>query len=85
MFSQLLRLSKHSVIYGFGVLISQLIGFFLLLLYTRYLTPSDYGVLEIFGVTQGILSIIFVMGLNSALFMSYFNYELRKTVEGEIK
>lgn len=83
MFSQLLRLSKHSVIYGFGVSISRLIGFFLLPLYTRYLTPSDYGVLETFGVTQGILSIIFVMGLSSALFMSYFNYQNeadRKTV-----
>lgn len=83
MFSQLLRLSKHSVIYGFGVSISQLIGFFLLPLYTRYLTPSDYGVLEIFSVTQAILSIIFVMGLNSALFMAYFNYQNevdRKTV-----
>lgn len=83
MFRQILRLSKHSVIYGFGVSISQLIGFFLLPLYTRYLTPSDYGVLEIFGVTQSILSMIFVMGLGSALFMSYFHYEDeedRKTV-----
>jgi O-antigen/teichoic acid export membrane protein len=40
-------------------------------------------VLEIFGVTGGILGIIFVMGLGSALFMSYFHYEdeeNRKTV-----
>jgi O-antigen/teichoic acid export membrane protein len=47
----------------------------LLPLYTRYLTPSDYGILEIFQVTVEILSIIFVMGISSALFMSYFNYE----------
>jgi len=83
MFSQLFRLSKHSLVYGLGVAASQLIGFFLLPLYTRYLTPSDYGVLEIFIVTQSILSIIFVMGLGSALFMSYFHYEDeedRKTV-----
>ena len=83
MFSQLLRLSKHSIVYGLGVAVSQLVGFFLLPLYTRYLTPSDYGVLEIFGVTGGILGIIFVMGLGSALFMSYFSYEdeeNRKTV-----
>lgn len=73
MFKQLLRLSKHSVIYGLGVAASQIVGFFLLPLYTRYLTPSDYGVLEIFGVTQGILGIIFIMGLGSALFMSYFS------------
>lgn len=83
MLRQLLRLSKHSLIYGLGVTISQLIGFFLLPLYTRYLTPSDYGVLELLGVTGGILGIILVMGLSSALFMSYFKYdneENRKTV-----
>ncbi len=83
MFSQLFRLSKHSIVYGLGVAASQLVGFFLLPIYTRYLTPSDYGVLEIFGATGGILGIVFVMGLGSALFMSYFSYddeENRKTV-----
>ena len=83
MFNQLLRLSKHSLVYGFGVAASQLIGFFLIPLFTRYLTPADYGTLEIFGVTQSILSIIVLMGLGSALFKSYFHYadeENRKTV-----
>ncbi|MFV9677497.1 MAG: flippase [Methanosarcinales archaeon] len=83
MFSQFLRFSKHSIIYGLGVALSQLVGFFLLPLYTRYLTPSDYGVLEIFRITGGILGIVFIMGLGSALFMSYFSYndeENRKTV-----
>lgn len=83
MFNQLLRLSKHSLVYGFGVAASQFIGFLLIPLYTRHLTPADYGTLQIFGVTQGILSIIVLMGLGSALFMSYFHYKdevSRKTV-----
>lgn len=75
MFNQLFRLSKHAIIYGLGVAVSQVVGFFLLPLYTRYLTPADYGVLEVLGVTHGILSIIFVMGLSSALFMAYFSYD----------
>jgi O-antigen/teichoic acid export membrane protein len=75
MLSKLLHLSKHSLIYGLGILSSQLVGFFLLPIYTRYLTPADYGVLEIFGLTSGILRIIFGMGLGSALFMLYFHYE----------
>lgn len=85
MFSQLLRLSKHSITYGLGVAVSQAVAFFLLPVYTRYLTPADYGGLEIFQTTLSILSIIFVMGLTSALFRSYFNYddeEKRKTVVG---
>lgn len=85
MFSELLRLSKHSIIYGLAAACSGAIGFFLLPIYTRYLTPEDYGVLEIFVVTQGILGIIFLMSLSSALFVSYFSYEDeedRKAVAG---
>jgi len=74
MFKKLLILSKHSFIYGLGAMASKLITFLLLPLYTRYLTPSDYGILEIFGTTRGILAIIYIMGLSSALFMSYFHY-----------
>ena len=70
MVGQLLRLSKHSLIYSFGIAISQLVSFLLLPVYTRYLTVDDYGVFEIFQVTLFILSIAFVMGLNSALFRS---------------
>jgi len=87
MFRQLLRLLKHSIIYGFGVVISQVVGFFLIPVYTRYLTPADYGGLEIFQTTLSILGIIFVMGLTGALFRSYFNYddeEKRKTVVGTV-
>ena len=83
MFSQLFRLSTHSIIYGLGATASQLVGFFLIPLYTRYLTPADYGALAIFQVTVTVLSIVFVMGLGSALFRSYFSYEdedSRKTV-----
>ncbi len=87
MFGQLLRLSKHSIIYGLGVAVSQAVAFFLLPVYTRYLTPADYGGLEIFQTTLSILSIILVMGLTTALFRSYFNYddeEKRKTVVGTV-
>ncbi len=75
MFSKLLRLSKQSIIYGFGVVVSQAVGFLLLPLYTRYLTLVDYGTLEIFTTTQGLLSIIFILGLTTAMFMSYFSYQ----------
>jgi O-antigen/teichoic acid export membrane protein len=75
MFKQLLRLSQHSIIYGFGVVVSQVVGFFLIPLYTRYLTPSDYGALEIFTATTSVLSVVFVLGLTTALFRSYYLHE----------
>lgn len=75
MFSQLFRLSSQSFIYGLGVAASQIVGFFLIPLYTRYLTPSDYGVWQIISVTSSVLSIIFAMGIGSALFRSYFLHD----------
>lgn len=38
------RLLKHSTIYAIGNISRQLISFVMLPVYTRYLTPSDYGV-----------------------------------------
>jgi O-antigen/teichoic acid export membrane protein len=74
-FNQILRLSKHSIIYGLGVAAGQFVGFLLIPLYTRYLTPDDYGVLQVFQVTIAIVFVILVMGLTTALFRSYFAYE----------
>jgi O-antigen/teichoic acid export membrane protein len=85
LFRQLLRLSRHSIIYGLGAALGQVVAFFLIPVYTRYLTTSDYGRLEIFQTTLSILGVIILMGLASALFMSYFKYddeEKRKTVVG---
>ncbi len=75
MFRQLLRLSQHSIIYGLGAAIGSVVGFFLIPLYTRYLTPSDYGVLQIFTATTSVLSIVFILGITSALFRSYYLYD----------
>jgi len=75
LFRQLLRLSQHSIIYGLGVVASQLVGFFLIPVYTRYLTPANYGTLQVFQTTLSVLGIVFVMGLGSALFRSYFLHD----------
>ena len=40
------RLGKHSLIYGLGGLVSRILAVLLLPLYTRYLSPADYGVVE---------------------------------------
>ena len=37
------RLGLQSATYGLGSLLNKLLGFVLLPVYTRYLTPADYG------------------------------------------
>lgn len=46
------KLLKESAVYSIGPILEKLIGIFLIPIYTAYLTPSDYGVLQ-FIVTVG--------------------------------
>ena len=68
-----LKLGKHSLIYGLGNIATKIVSILLLPLYTAYLTPSDYGVLQICNVLNSIIVIILVMGSSSALFKVYYN------------
>jgi O-antigen/teichoic acid export membrane protein len=71
--SQLKRLGKHSAIYGFGGLVSRFIAVLLLPLYTRYLTPSDYGRVETLIALTTVLVIVLRMGIANAFFRFYFD------------
>lgn len=63
-----LKLIKHTSIYSISEIASRAVGFLLIPLYTSYLTPSDYGILELVFITQGIMVIIGNQGIGSALF-----------------
>lgn len=71
----ILKLGKHTLIYGFGNIASRIVSFLLLPLFVRYLTPADYGILQICNVFHNILLIILQMGLTSALFKVYYQEE----------
>jgi O-antigen/teichoic acid export membrane protein len=66
-------LLSHSSIYGLGTVISRLVAFLLLPLYTRYLTPQDYGMIEIIDITSGLIGIVVSVGIATG--MSRFYYE----------
>lgn len=61
------RLLKHTLIYGSGVWTGKLIGFVMIPVYTRVLTPSDYGVLELISRVTDIIALVLGMGLAAAL------------------
>jgi len=67
-------LLKHSLVYGLGSMLSRVVAFLLLPLYTRYLTPTDYGVLELIGATSSLLGLVLGLGVTGAL--ARFYYEL---------
>jgi O-antigen/teichoic acid export membrane protein len=70
---QITRLAQHSAIYGLGGLVSRFVALLLLPLYTRYLTPADYGAVETLVALAAILATILRLGIASAFFRFYFD------------
>jgi O-antigen/teichoic acid export membrane protein len=71
--SQLGRLGKHSAIYGFGGLVQRILALLLLPVYTRYLTPSDYGIVETLIALTTVLVIVLRLGMTNAFIRFYFD------------
>jgi O-antigen/teichoic acid export membrane protein len=66
------RLGRDSLIYTTGSVLSRAVSFLLLPLYTRYLTPADYGVLQLLDMTIDISVIIFTAGMTAGMALFYF-------------
>ncbi len=71
MTNQLGRLAKNALIYGTGDVLTKIVGFLLLPLFTAYLTPDDYGVSSILGMVTFIVMWVFSLGLGSAIGVVY--------------
>ena len=57
--SQAKRFVKHTGIYAVGNIARQLTGFIMLPIYTRYLTPADYGVVGLLIFSLSLIEIVF--------------------------
>jgi O-antigen/teichoic acid export membrane protein len=71
--AELKRLGKHSAIYGLGGLVSRILAVLLLPLYTRYLSPSDYGKVATLIALTTVIGIVLRFGIHSAFFRFYFD------------
>jgi len=78
MYDAIKSVSKHSIIYGFGDLVSKGIGFLLIPLYTHYLQPAEYGILELLDLTTYIIGLLVAMGISQSVVRYYFEYEDKK-------
>ena len=72
---QLRRLGRHSAIYGIGGLVSRVIAVLLLPIYTRYLTPDDYGQIETLLALTTVMGLVLRAGITSAFFRFYFDVD----------
>jgi O-antigen/teichoic acid export membrane protein len=70
---RLKELLRHSAIYGLGSIVARVVGVLLLPLYTRYLTPADYGLIETLIALSAVLTALVAQGMKSAFFRFYFD------------
>jgi len=59
---------KHTAIFSLGDLLNRLIGFVLLPIYLHYLSPADYGLLELLGVVMTLIGMVTLQGIPTAAF-----------------
>jgi O-antigen/teichoic acid export membrane protein len=75
MLGHLRRLSSQTLIYGLGDAVIRLAALFLLPIYTRFLSPHDYGKLAVVTLFSTIVALILDFGQRTALFRFYFDTE----------
>lgn len=72
------KIFKNSSIYTFCALLQKGSGFLLLPVYTSYLTPEDYGIMNLITSITGFLSILFLCSLHAAAGRFHFKYDSLK-------
>ncbi len=62
---------SSAAVYGLGTVMSNAASVIMLPIYTRYLMPADYGLLEMLQMLADVIAIIFGMRVNAGIFRLY--------------
>lgn len=72
---RLIQLAKDSFVYGVARLSTAFVGLFLLPIYTRFFSPSEYGVIDIILPTTAVLAIAAELRILSGVARHYYETE----------
>ncbi len=75
MYSILKNVARHTIIYAIADLLRNGIAFFMIPLYTYYLTTSDYGTLELLDLTGYVVGLFLAMGISQSMVRFYYEYD----------
>ncbi|MBD3402456.1 oligosaccharide flippase family protein [candidate division GN15 bacterium] len=73
--SEVKLLARHGSIYGLANILDRLVSFIMIPVYTRFLTPADYGVLELIYMTSSVIAMVIGMRIEAAVSRFYFDYD----------
>ena len=68
-------LGKQSLIYGIGTILTRIVTFLLLPLYTNIFTTEEYGIVSLAYAFTGFVMIAYRYGMDSALMKYYIDAE----------
>lgn len=66
--TEIRKIGKHTLVYAIGVGLAKLTGLIMLPVYTRALTPADYGVLELLTMTIDLIGMVVGIGIAASVF-----------------
>ncbi len=72
------KIISHSKIYLAGNILQRCVSFVMLPIYTRFLTPSDYGVLELLSMVLDFVGVILGLRIGQAIFRYFAEYDNTK-------
>jgi O-antigen/teichoic acid export membrane protein len=78
------ELLKKTGTYSLAGLATRAASFLMLPLYTRFLTPADYGVMELLDLTTSLIGLLFGARAGSALFYFYFSASTQREKDDSI-
>lgn len=72
------KIITHSSIYLLGNILQRCVSFIMLPIYTRCLSPADYGVIELLTLAVDFVGLVFGLRISQGIFRYYSQYEGRE-------
>src|SRR5208282_4519621 len=69
------KLLHQSGFYLIGQILQKAVSLLLVPLWTRYLTPSDYGIMGTLAAYSGMLAVLLLFGIHAAVTRHYFDFK----------
>jgi O-antigen/teichoic acid export membrane protein len=69
------RVGRGAMIYGLGIVMRRAATLIMLPVYTRLLTPTDYGLLQMLGMTVDVATILMSAGMTAGVMRFYYKAE----------
>lgn len=75
MLEELKTFFKHTSVYGMAEFLKKGIGFIMIPVYTRYLLPADYGLLELLDLTLNVAGMLVGFRIGAAIIRYYYHFD----------